>query len=212
MTMVGFLVTLMKAATVFGLLALTVKMLRRYDRRSGTSGRRAPGARGGRGRGRRSRRVLDVVERAPLGRSASMVLVRVQDQHWVVGVTEQQVTMLLEVDLPDDDPGTIDLRPRRGAAASGGAPAPALSFGELLKQARQYLPVRGRIEPLDPSEVQGEVATAGADAPAARPDEPAHATVLAGSAGSAGSADGGDRRTDAVEHLAHSNGSEDRTA
>lgn len=145
MTMVGLLVTLAKAGLVFGLLAITVKMLRRYDRRSGTSSRRGK-ARGGATRSRRgSTRVLDVVERAPLGRAASVVLVRVQDQHWVLGVTEQQVTMLLEVDLPE--PESIDLRAETKTAAAVGLGA--LSWGELARQARQYLPARSRIEVID---------------------------------------------------------------
>ncbi|MEZ5233293.1 MAG: flagellar biosynthetic protein FliO [Acidimicrobiales bacterium] len=171
MTMVGFLVTLGKAGIVFGLLAMTVKMLRRYDRRLGTGGRR-PGAagtaarRGARPRRRRERRVLDVVERAPLGRAASVVLVRVQDQHWVLGVTEQQVSMLLEVDLPDD--GAIDLR-GAGAEAGGGIGTAADGtatttlpdgFGaifraELLRHTRRYLPGRSKVEVLDPASVHG---------------------------------------------------------
>ena len=94
MTVVGLLSTLIKAGLVFGLLAVTVKMLRRYDRRAGTTGRRHRGRTGRHGTGRhasgrglgaalsgiggRSDRVLDVVERAPLGRTTSAVLVRVQ--------------------------------------------------------------------------------------------------------------------------------------
>ena len=173
MTMVGFLVTLGKAGIVFGLLAVTVKMLRRYDRRLGTGARR-PGAagaaarRGALPRRRRERRVLDVVERAPLGRAASVVLVRVQDQHWVLGVTEQQVSMLLEVDLPQD--GAIDLR-AAGDLATGGADAPSATGGavgtadgfgaifraELLRHTRRYLPGRSKVEVLDPASVPATV-------------------------------------------------------
>lgn len=175
MTMVGFLVTLGKAGIVFGLLALTIKLLRRYDRRVGTGPRRSAPGRAGRGLRRRDRRVLDVVERTGLSRTASMVLVRVQDQHWVLGVTDQQVTMLLEVDLPDDG-DAIDLRPRRtersvptgtgedgvgdrGRDADGSAVPErfsALLRSELVRQTKRYLPGRARVEVLDPPTVTGE--------------------------------------------------------
>ncbi|MCC6437252.1 MAG: flagellar biosynthetic protein FliO [Acidimicrobiales bacterium] len=174
MTMVGILVTLGKAGIVFGLLAVTVKLLRRYDRRVGTGPRRPGPARGGRGHRRRDRRVLDVVERTTLSRTASMILVRVQDQHWVLGVTDQQVTMLLEVDLPEEA-DAIDLRARHTgrSAPEGNAPegagddaaaAPerfsALLRSELLRQTRRYRPGRSRVEVLDPPAVTGDTEVA----------------------------------------------------
>jgi len=173
--MVGLLLTLVKAGLVFGLLAVTVRMLRRYDRRVGTTARRGParrrsGTRGygsGRSRGARGlgaalsglggrpERVLDVVERTALGRTSSAVLVRVRDQHFLLGVSDSRVTMLLEVDLPagdaDDDvsdalDGDIDLR---GAGDDAGGFAGR--FGaELLRQARSHLPGASRVELIDP--------------------------------------------------------------
>jgi hypothetical protein len=169
--MVGLLLTLVKAGLVFGLLAITVRMLRRYDRRVGTTTRRGHARSGSRtkkygagrglgaalsGLGGRPERVLDVVERTPLGRTASAVLVRVRDQHFLLGVSDSRVTMLLEVDLPDegDDDhdverildGAIDLRnDDDGAAGFAGR------FGaELLRQARQHLPGSSRVELIDP--------------------------------------------------------------
>lgn len=169
--MVGFMVTLMKAGLVFALLAITVKVLRRFDGRAGGSRRRRGNAgmggglvAGGRSRRRRRpERVLDVVERAPLGRASSVVLVRVRDQHFVLGVTDQQVAMLLEVDLPDDDDDAIDLR---ADAGQGQRPAAALSLGELVRQAKLYLPGRSRIEPVD---VEDALAAATDEADADRP-------------------------------------------
>jgi hypothetical protein len=153
MTMVGFLVTLIKAGLVFGLLAVTIKMLRRYDRRSGTGGgRRAGRSRRGGGAGGRSRRarhderVLEIVERAPVGRASSVLLVRVQDQHWVLGVTEQQISMLLEVDLPEVAEDTIDLRAEATPMAALGLKA----WQQLARHARQYLPGGQKVELLEP--------------------------------------------------------------
>jgi len=181
---VGLLLTLVKAGLVFGLLAITVGMLRRYDRRVGTTtrrghGRRRSGTRGyGSGRSRRARglgaalsglggrpeRVLDVVERTALGRTSSAVLVRVRDQHFLLGVSDSRVTMLLEVDLPADDAdddasdaldGDIDLR---GAGDDDGGFAGR--FGaELLRQARAHLPGGSRVELIDPPALTGSTGT-----------------------------------------------------
>ncbi len=160
MTMVGFLVTLIKAGLVFGLLALTIRMLRRYDQRAARAGSTSRPRRAGRGSKRRTERLLDVVERAPLNRSASVVLVRVRDQHWVLGVTEQQVSMLLEVDLPDE-PETIDLR----AEHDGPVGFAAVSWRELSRQAQRYFPNRTKVEavstPAPP--VEGDPAGAAID-------------------------------------------------
>ena len=186
--MVGFLVTLVKAGMVFALLALTVKMLRRYDsRRFGTTSRKRAGAgarqragsgardplgRGGRARTARWSRtsrpepVLDVVERAPLGRSSSVILVRVQDQHFLFGVTDTQISMLLEVDVPADADATtaIDLRPDAGGDDAtedddrrGRAPMTTSFSAELLRQARQYLPGASRVEVIDTPQLADEV-------------------------------------------------------
>lgn len=191
--MVGFLVTLVKAGMVFALLALTVKMLRRYDsrrfgttsrKRAGTtsrsragSGTRDPWGRSGRARTARWSRagrpepILDVVERAPLGRSSSVILVRVQDQHFLFGVTDAQISMLLEVDVPaeSDADAAIDLRPDTDQddatdglaptkASLGAASLGATSFSaELLRQARQYLPGASRVEVIDTPQLADEV-------------------------------------------------------
>jgi len=192
--MVGIMVTLVKAGGVFALLALTVKLLRRYDRtRLGTSSRgrrgtpsrarRSAGAGHGRrggllslgaaalGRGDAPRPVLDVVERAPLGRATSVVLVRVHDQHFLFGVTDTQVSMLLEVDLPDDTDGHVEghlderdglpLDLRSDTADDGQTPEAVgtVSFrSELLRQARLRLPGHGtdRVELIDPPHLDPE--------------------------------------------------------
>lgn len=112
MSMVGVISVLVKTGAVFGLLAITVRLLRRIDGGRGrtgrsrrNSGRGAPGPLArllGGGGTRRRDPLLEIVERKTLGRASSVVLLRVQDQHWVVGVTDQAVSVLLEVDVPAD--------------------------------------------------------------------------------------------------------------
>ena len=139
MTLLSLLITMLKAASVFALLAFTVKMLRRYDRRSGTAprrnSRRGTARLGPRRSSRRPERILDVVERASLGRASSVVLVRVRDQHWVLGVTEQQVSMLLEVDLDEEE--AIDLRPEPEEGATA-APSWGTLFSHLRTAHREH--------------------------------------------------------------------------
>ncbi len=182
--MVGFLVTLMKAGMVFALLALTVKMLRRYDRRRfGTTSRKQMGTRPrtttasssrssrsplglfGSSRWSRTPRaepVLNVVERAPLGRNSSVILVRVQDQHFLFGVTDSQISMLLEVDVANraESDESVDLPPGTPAdqQAARDIVGQPVSFGaELLRQVRQYLPGTPTVENIDTTDLLGEV-------------------------------------------------------
>lgn len=144
MSMVGLLGLLVKAASVFGLLALTVRLLRRVDASRGVSRGRARGGQGRPGAGsagrapavgnlgrllggggrRRSTPVLDIVERKSLGRTSSLLLLRVQDQHWVVGVTDQAVSVLLEVDIPADEPDHTDEADAGTEAGADDKPTP----------------------------------------------------------------------------------------
>ena len=58
-----------------------------------------------RGRGRRLvPGMTEVVSRQVLSRAASVVVVRVGDRALVLGVTEQQVSLLTETDLPPEQP------------------------------------------------------------------------------------------------------------
>ncbi|MFN0029983.1 MAG: flagellar biosynthetic protein FliO [Acidimicrobiales bacterium] len=176
MTLAALLLTAIKAAAVFALLGVTVRMLKRIDHRRASSGggpprrgrrrspalRRGPGGShgrsfgpavmGGRGRrgsghgisgnsgnggnggngvadaaglaaamaaagsamlrlrgprsARRAPRALEIVERATLGRTSAVVLLRVHGHHVLLGVTDQQINVLRTV---DPEPA-IDLR------------------------------------------------------------------------------------------------------
>ena len=53
----------------------------------------------GRSSGHGGRGVLDVLARQPLGRTASVAVVRVADRAYVLGVTEDNITLLDDTDL-----------------------------------------------------------------------------------------------------------------
>ncbi len=163
--MVGILETLVKAGAVFGLLALTVQLLRRID-----GGSRSRQGRGRKGTGRRrlgGGRMLEVVERTGVGRTATVVVVRVAEEHWVLGVTDAGITRLGEVDLDDgmklgtfDDTdgaeGDLGAETGEGELAAGqrhGAvvdlrhrAAPALAWAERVRALRDRLPEREHAE------------------------------------------------------------------
>jgi hypothetical protein len=205
MTMVGFLVTLIKAGLVFGLLAITIKGLRRFDRRAGTGGgRRARRSRGagrptGRSRrGRRDERVLEIVERAQVGRASSVILVRVQDQHWVLGVTEQQISMLTEVDVPEPVEDAIDLRAEPTTVAPFGLKA----WQDLARHARQYLSGGQKVELLDlPDMVDDRPLISADDRPTPTGDADLHGRTAANGRTEANG------RTDGASHENHESGS-----
>jgi len=141
---VELMTLLVKAGAVFGLLALTVRMLRRLDggRRGARKGGRLATLAGG--KGRRST-TMEIVERKPLGRASSVVLLRVRDQHWVVGVTEQQVQVLLEVDVEDAETDVVDVRGQRaGAAGNARAGATQPGWADLGRMVKERLPFRPR--------------------------------------------------------------------
>lgn len=154
--MVGMLEMVVKAGAVFGLLALTVRLLRRID--GGNRSRRTRSLRaGGRRRPLRNGRVLEVVERTGVGRTATVVVVRVAGEHWVLGVTDTGINRLGDIDLDDDDPS-------HGNAADGNAhdanahetpsdralgivdlrhlTAPAAQWAERVRSLRHRLPER----------------------------------------------------------------------
>jgi len=124
---VDLLVLLGRAALVFGLLALTLWLVRRTD-----GGRRMQRAAG----------PLEVVSSTRLGKGASLALVRIGTTTYALGVTEHAVSLLTETDLdpapapvpaPPAQPGTAT-RPGFAAALQeqtalllrrGGAAAPA---------------------------------------------------------------------------------------
>ena len=74
-----------------------------------------------RGPGRtKNGRVIDVIARQQLSRSASVAVVRVLDQALIVGITDGQVAVLGETDLAAVEQ-TLDAEPARKAAGAGAA-------------------------------------------------------------------------------------------
>jgi flagellar protein FliO/FliZ len=73
--------------------------------------------------------LIEVVSRQRLGRTSTVNVVRIADVVLVIGATEEQVTLLAEVDSEAVDSALADRRvpaPRLAAeAAVAGAPAPA---------------------------------------------------------------------------------------
>jgi hypothetical protein len=69
----------------------------------------------------------------------------VRDQHWVVGVTEQQVQVLLEVDVEPEEDDVVDLRRPRlalGMPQPGAAGQPG--WADLGRMLKERLPFRSR--------------------------------------------------------------------
>lgn len=75
--------------------------------------------------------LIEVVARQRMGRSSTVNVVRIADVVLVIGATEEQVTLLAEVDSEAVDAALAERRvpsPRPAAegAVAGGVPAPAL--------------------------------------------------------------------------------------
>ncbi len=107
-----------------------------------------------RGRGSRVAGLTEVVARQQLSRAASVVVVRVGERNLVLGVTEQQVSLLTETDLPAPDPADgvrevveLDRCPtgaRRGAEAT---PAAHRAEGPAHGRSRRLGAVTGDLDP-----------------------------------------------------------------
>lgn len=100
--MAGFSIigALIKVALVFGLLFVTLKIVARVNRKSmGGAGRAALN-----GMGRSSGKTVEVVGRSVLGRNASVVVVRVGTSCLALGVSENAVNLLSEVDVDLEEP------------------------------------------------------------------------------------------------------------
>lgn len=146
-----------RIALVFGLLALTLWVVRRTD-----GGRRL----------RRTVPTMEVLSSTRLAKGSSVALVRVGESTYVVGVTEHAVTLLTQAELP----GTSSAGERALPVTAVGSPAPAPTFSEALQASTAQLLLRrhrsgaGR---------HGSAAARSATAPAATDQF----TVLAPSAG-----------------------------
>lgn len=86
-----------------------------------------------RGRAGRVAGLTEVVARQPLSRAASVVVVRVGERTLVLGVTEQQVSLLTETELPEAVEATDPVRvtevvdlPRAADASTGQVAVDAL--------------------------------------------------------------------------------------
>ena len=79
--------TLVKVAITFGLLFLTLRLVGRLHGPSAKVS--TPGG----------ARPVETVARSALGRNASVVVVRLGERCFALGVTEQQVNLLTEVDV-----------------------------------------------------------------------------------------------------------------
>jgi flagellar biogenesis protein FliO len=119
--------TAVKMLLVFGLLGGTLWFLRRHDRSSLVTARRAE-------------RPVAVLAQAKVGKTASVALVRIGGDAYAVGVTEQNVTLLVPepVVLPDPDA-------EAETAAPTGRPAPPTVTDAL----RAALGRRPRVQYLD---------------------------------------------------------------
>jgi flagellar protein FliO/FliZ len=93
-------------------------------------------------RAARRRTHLDVVARQPLGKSASVAVVRVGDRTMLIGITEANVQLLSEVDaaLFDENEATSELAelaaaatPARGESSRDGS-RNAVSVMDLLRE------------------------------------------------------------------------------
>ena len=98
-----------RAALVFGLLAVTLWLVRRTD-----GGRRLQRAAG----------PLEVVSTTRLGKGASLALVRIGTSTYALGVTEHAVSLLTETDLPDQ-PEPVTAASPSAAAPSAASPSAA---------------------------------------------------------------------------------------
>lgn len=85
--------TLVKVVLTFGLLFLTLKLIGRFM---------GPQA----GKVRHTGRPVEIMGRTSLGKAAQIVLVRLGDRSYALGVSQQGVQMLTEVDL---DGETVDV-------------------------------------------------------------------------------------------------------
>jgi flagellar biogenesis protein FliO len=109
---------------VLGLMLLAARLLRRAQGMARTAGSGSGGRRG------RARTVtpLAVTGVAPLGRGASVALVRAAGHDLVLGITEQQVTLLhrkpaeLDLDLPEAT-ARIAVAAAEQPAVAAGTPA-----------------------------------------------------------------------------------------
>ena len=110
---------LLSLGVVIGLMWVAANVLRKRGF-SGGAGRRSP-------RGPQ----VELLARRPLGRNASIAVVRVGERSLVVGVTDHQVTKLDDFDTAD-----MDLNEGDTWTVPSGASGPATAWKMMLEQMR----------------------------------------------------------------------------
>ena len=118
-TLILFARLILSLAVVIGLMWVAANVLRKRGF-SGVAGRRGP-------RGPQ----VELLARRPLGRNASIAVVRVGERSLVVGVTDHQVTKLGDVEITE-----IDLDEDNTWTVSSGANGPATAWKTMLEQMR----------------------------------------------------------------------------
>lgn len=108
--------SILKVLATFGLLFVTLRLVGRFN---GSRPRAA-------GKGDRSSRPVELVGRSSLGRSSSVALVRLGSRCFALGVTEQHINLIAEVDIDLDEP----------EPAGTQAPDPRSSWREVLETLR----------------------------------------------------------------------------
>ncbi len=118
-TLMLFARLIMSLAVVIGLMWIAANVLRKRGI-AGTTSRRGP-------RGPQ----VELLARRPLGRNASIAVVRIGEHSLVVGVTDHQVTKLGEVDSAE-----IDLDEDNTWTVSSGPNGPPSAWKTMLEQMR----------------------------------------------------------------------------
>ncbi|MGQ0825070.1 MAG: FliO/MopB family protein [Actinomycetota bacterium] len=84
---------------------------------------------------RRTRAVeVELLARKPLGRNASIAVVRAAGQSMVIGITEHQVTKLADAEIEEIDLETMDAQ---GTAHPVGPVGPSSAWKAMLEQVRE---------------------------------------------------------------------------
>ena len=122
-----------KMVLVFALLGGTLWFLRRHDRSSLVSARR-------------TERPVALLAQAKVGKTASVALVRIGGESYAVGVTEQNVSLLVDhpIELADAETSTDDASGESTSAVA----APPMTLGGAL---RGMVGLRPRVHYLDVS-------------------------------------------------------------
>jgi len=89
---------------------------------------------------------VEVLARQSISRGSGVVVVRVGGRVLVLGSTEQQVSLLTEIDPDDILPPELPENDGRGDGVDDGAEAAVTDFGELVERARRHeTPLAGSI-------------------------------------------------------------------